>query len=434
MPIPLIVCAVVLLIGVVAVVMSRDNWRWQNITLVSLFLVLATLFFYLASKNWATQIAWRKEIANYQTAQAKLDKDIKEKREGQYDAAEKKWIDPSLAERRRRVEIAMQGRGRVWNQVTCAAVAPNGALGVNVVQPIPSGIAEKTILFVFDDQPAAGGGLFLGEFEATKVEGQQVTLSPVLPLRPAQLQALGQRRGRPLVLYEIMPTDSYDLYAELDPAVRMALFSNAVPANVKQEFIKDGNPPAENESDASRVWRRVKALKSFTVPRNAPEGQGQSVSEGTELILDPKSAEEMIAAGEVAPVEGNDKVYRRTLRDYARLFRDLNLRIDTLVRSIAETNGQLAVVQEAQKKVDADLALRKKEQQLLTSDLKRFQAERDRMKAHVAALEKKLAEVRGNLTAVYNDNVEKEAELVRLTYELARNKLRQNPVAADVNR
>jgi hypothetical protein len=221
-------------------------------------------------------------------------------------------------------------------------------------------------------------------------------------------------------MYEIMPTDSLQLYAEKDPAERVALFGNSVPAEVKQEFAKDGGPPAENEADPSRVWRRVKALKSFDVAVKVDgKEEQQTVNEGTELVLDPKSAEERIAAGDVAPVEGNDKVYRRSLRDYALLYRDYNLRIDALVRRIEETAGQLAVVTEANAKVTADLAIRDKEKAALASDKARFVAEQERITKHVLALKAELDAVGENLKQTYIDNLRKEEELVRLTYEIA---------------
>jgi hypothetical protein len=218
------------------------------------------------------------------------------------------------------------------------------------------------------------------------------------------------------VLYEIMPTDSNDLYAEKAVAERIALFSPELAAEIKQEFAKDGGPADANEPDPSRVWRRVKAVRSFDVTFGA---ETVSVPEGAELVLDPKSAEERIAAGDVAPVEGNDKVYRRPLRDYARLYRDFHMRTDELQRKIKETNDQLVIVQDAQKKVDIDLAARKKEVDLLTKDKTRFLAESTRAKEHANAVEAMYNEVMAELRRLYADNVRREAELVKLMYELA---------------
>jgi hypothetical protein len=415
MPTVLIVCGVLALIGIVGVVMSRDNWRWQNITLVTLMLLFSVLFFFLAAKNLRIQQGWRSEIVKWENTVNKAEDDNKKLREGAYDDAEKKWTTPSLAERQRRVQAIMQGRGRVW-QAT-ANVQTDGSIAAKV-DPAAHGIAEKTILFAFDRIDASAGAEFLGEYESTKVAGQDVTLTPVLPLRKTEVtRILGKRPPRrAITLYEIMPTDSHDLYAEKAVAERIALFSPELSPEVKQEFAKDGGPADANEPDPSRIWRRVKALRSFEVEFGMEK---VSVPEGAELILDPKSAEERIAAGDVAAVEGNDKVYRRPLRDYARLYRDFHLRIDELQRKIKETNDQLVIVQSAQKKVDIDLAARRNERDLLTKDKARFVAESERAKDHADAVDAKVKEVLAELRRLYADNVRLEAELVKLTYELA---------------
>jgi hypothetical protein len=428
MPTPLIACGVIALIGIVFVVLSRENWKWQNITLVTLLLLLSTLFYFLAAKNLRLQQGWRNAIKDFESAVSKAEKQVKDLRDGKYDEAENKWIEPSVAELQRRVQTIMQGRGRIWFQAVSGRAGNDGSLPVKV-EPAAHGIAEKTILFVFDGVPSNPNGQFVGEFEVSKVAGQELTLSPVLPLRPTEVPRIAQRSGKPLFLYEIMPADSHDIYAALTPAERVALFSGAVPPDVKQQFAKDGNPPEANETDAANIWRRVKALKSFDISVGVGNNaEKMTVPEGAELILDPKSADERIASGDVAAVEGNDKVYRRTLRDYLRLYRELNLSIDAQLRSIEETKRQLAIVQEAQKKVTADLDFRKKEQKLLTSDKNRFDAENARVKAHVTALEEELKKVNADLREVYEKNVQLEEELVKVSYELA-NKLRNSTVA-----
>jgi hypothetical protein len=433
MPTALIVAAVIALLGIVFVVLGRDTWRWQNITLVTLFLLFGVLFFFLTSKNLAIQASWRKEIANFEKQLREGENKNKVLKEGKYDAAERKWIEPdaSLEEWRRRVQLVMQGRGRVWQQVQCTNAAPDGSLLATVPQPTPPGIAEKTVLFVFDGTPSNAGAEYVGEFEVTKAEGQSVALSPVLALRASERARLTGRKGKLLTLYEIMPTDSHYWWAQFGPDQRVAFLSRDIPQDVKLEFANDGQAPAAGQPEGDQVWRRVKALRSFNAEvTSGGKTETQTVNEGTELILDPKSAEERIAAGDVAPVEGNDKVFRRSLRDYARLTRDLNLRIDDLLRSIKATNDQLAVVQVAQKKVEADLAFREKQQASLSKDKTRFLAENERVKAHVTALEAELARVNGELRKAYDDNVKLEEELVKVTYELA-NILRSRVVAGN---
>ena len=184
-----------------------------------------------------------------------------------------------------------------------------------------------------------------------------------------------------------MPADSHEAFADLDEAARMAVLPANLPAAVKQEYAKDQNAPADDEKQTDRIWRRVKALKDFDVTRGqGKDKETQHVTTGTELVLDPKSAQERIAAGDVEPVAENDKVYMRPLRDYAQLNRDLNSQIDNLLRTTADVDGRLATVAQAQRKAEQDIAYRKAEIAALNKDLERFRGELDLMRKHVAAL------------------------------------------------
>ena len=73
----------------------------------------------------------------------------------------------------------LQNRGRRWDKVARKSVSPAGVIVATVDKPEPHGIEPKTILYVFDDADAKDNGNYLGEFEATAVAGQQVTLTPV---------------------------------------------------------------------------------------------------------------------------------------------------------------------------------------------------------------------------------------------------------------
>ena len=66
MPILPIVLGLVLLGGIVALVLSRTTWRWYNITLVALSMLLAVLWFYLAARTLKMQQNWRSEVAQYE--------------------------------------------------------------------------------------------------------------------------------------------------------------------------------------------------------------------------------------------------------------------------------------------------------------------------------------------------------------------------------
>ncbi|HTQ38541.1 MAG TPA: hypothetical protein VMJ32_05910 [Pirellulales bacterium] len=441
MPIVPILCGVLVIGGIVALVLSATTWRWYHITLGALIMLLSVVWFYLAARTLEIQSVWRGEINKYENALTEEAKIHDKLIQGGPDAAGNEHL--SLAQLRTDLEKMLQGRGRVWAQVTQKAVAPDtGKITAVVDKPDPSGIEKNMVLYVFDDVDAGAGGQFLGEFEVTAVNGQEVQLTPALKLRLSELQRFAARRSDPLILYEVMPTDSRDIYADLLRAVQEQFkrqgkqppndaeiiggqFPANVPDQVKEEFIKDGQPPAADESQTDRVWRRVKALKDFDVSLGAgADKQTQHVTADTILLLDPQSAQEQIAAGNVVLVPENPNVFVRPLRDYVRLYRDLNLAIEGLLRTTAEVDSENAAVQDAQQKVAKDIEYRTAEIAALQRDLVRFQAESDMLKKHVAALEKQVALVNDQAS----DAAEKNRQLVTQLSDY------QHQAAMEINR
>ena len=361
MPIVPIIVGVMFLVGIVGLAMSGSTWRWYHITIASLTLIFSLVWFYLAARVLKIENTWRSEIAQYEKQIHEQEARHKKAIEGDPSAEGDEQL--SYAELKTKVEKLQQGRGRMWANAQRRGVTPDGVITATVADS--TGLEKNSVLYVFDyDNPKAPGpvlGQFLGQFEVTDLKGLDVTLTPSLKLRASELQRIAQRRGGPLVMYEIMPADTQDI----DSKELLAKFPKTVPPDARTEFEKDGKPPAADEQQADHVWQRVKALKNFEITigqGNAKETQ--MVSEGAVLLLDPKSAQEHIKAGDVAAEKdesGNDKVYVRPLRDFAQLYRDLNLQIESTLRSIAEIDRQQKIVSDAQKKVDADLAYRLQE-------------------------------------------------------------------------
>jgi hypothetical protein len=422
MPIVPILCVVLLISGIVALVLSGTTWRWYHITLGSLIMLLSLGWFYLASRTLEMQATWRGEIAKYENAIATEEKIHSQLINGGADAQGKEHLN--LSQLQTDLEKMLQGRGRVWAQVARKAVAPDtGKITAVVDKPTPSGIEKNMVVYVFDDVAASGGGQFLGEFEVSAVNGPEVQLTPALKLRPSELKRFAARRTDPLILYEVMPTDSRDLFAEfskLNPQHWLEIFPPGVPDQVKEEYAKDGQPPQPDEAQTDRIWRRVKALKDFTVSIGAGnKKQSQQVTAGTVLELDPQSAQEHLAAGDVEPVAENPAVYVRPLHDYVRLYRDLNLQIEGLLRTTAEVDSENAAIQDSQQKVAKDIEYRTSEVAALKRDLIRFQAEANMMKQHVAALEKQVAQVTGQVDQATKANRQLESQLTGYHHQAA---------------
>jgi hypothetical protein len=414
MPIVPILCGVLLIGGIVALVLSATTWRWYHITLGSLIMLLSLVWFYLASRTLEIQANWRGEIAKYETALATEQKLNEKLINGGPDANGLEHL--SMSQLQTDLEKMLQGRGRVWPQVAQKAVAPDtGKITALVNKPDPSGIEKNMLLYVFDDVDVGSGGQFLGEFEVSAVSGQEVQLTPALKLRPSEYKRFVAGHNDPLILYEVMPTDSHDLFAEfakLNPKGWLSIFPASVPDPVKEEYAKDGQPPQPGDTQANNIWRRVKALKDFTVSLGAGDKkQSQQIAAGTILELDPQSAQEQIAAGNVQLLPENNAVYVRPLRDYVALYRDLNLQIEDLLRSTAEIDGENAAVQDSQQKVAKDIEYRTGEIAAVKRDLARFLAETDMIKNHVVALLKQVAQVNGQVDHLENDNRKQETRL-----------------------
>jgi hypothetical protein len=279
-------------------------------------------------------------------------------------------------------------------------------------------------------------------------------------LRAAELARIAKPNNAPLVLYEIMPTDSPELNDEIAKA-----FPGTVPAAVKSEYEKDGKPPEAN-ARPDRIWVRVKALKEFDVPLSSAEAKELQarkttppaetdvvtnvlkIAEGTVLVLDPISAGKLIESGDVevaksteAEPAGDDpaapaakgpseKVYVRELRDYAQLYRNLNLQIEDLLRSFTEVDNQNKTVVDATAKVAKDTEFRGKEKVALTADRDHFIADLTVIQKHVTALSELLTKTKAQIKSMIAANRELSNQMAKLMRDAADRINRQTATAA----
>jgi len=265
---------------------------------------------------------------------------------------------PGLGDLRHQLRLVGRTSGRVWrNAQPLGPLDPQtGQISVGIEFPQPLGITQGAVLFGFEQGPANSsdpdqGRQYLAEFRVVSVAGQQLTLESVLSLDQRQGQRLLQSQG-PWLLYEQMPGDRHDLFAEFtDDQLKQLL-----PASTVDEYLRDGTP--------------------WTVD------DGQWVKEGRN------------DRGEiVGPDDWDDStkfVYRRQLRDYAFIFNDLaKSRVEMLSKrqALVQDNQSLAATLESAKKLGA---YRTDEQQKLRSDLAGVQADRKAIETHLANLQRQV--------------------------------------------
>jgi hypothetical protein len=450
-------CGLVVILGLVAVFMSRINWSIPQMILVGFILLASLVFFYFSARTFVLAKNWNEELKSYVAA---IDQVENGKTQG--NQIIEKGIEQLKQDRDRaqhQVEVALAGRGRVWHEASVVrANADTGEISATVDDPTPHGIDVKTTLFVFEQDPKANGGKYLGEFTVTAAkEGDKlIKMAPSLALSQGELTQISRARGH-LDLYEIMPADSHALFAQLDN--RDDVVKASFPADVQSDYIRDFTAANENDPP-DRVYRWVKftkewssdkvpADKSAVAPPAAPAAQpgppaaapapgapaaaagGHVFKPGDVALFDPQTAAELVDTKMVAvyDIDRKDKgkVFVRELQDFAQMFRESVRQRSELLAEIADIAAQANRLDAAQTEVLADVEAITKEREGLKKDLAKFQAERDAATAYVAALGKRNEELRADLSKTFRDNIRMAAQLDEMNHRLLEEINRRNP-------
>ena len=121
------------------------------------------------------------------------------------------------------------------------------AVKVAIDQPSPSGVANKSVLYAFEDAPAPQGR-YLGEFKVTAAADKQITLEPAFKLTPADLKKLAEAK-KPWNLYDSLPHDSREITAQLSEQDKKAM----LPKDSVEQYIADGQAAPEAAPAANVV-------------------------------------------------------------------------------------------------------------------------------------------------------------------------------------
>jgi len=204
---------------------------WNKI-LIGFIFVASLVFFFFAARTLKTHSAWRQSVVGHEAAIAAAEEQLDEIMEGESAPQGKMGI------RQLKLELEEVGRfrPRIWPGCAPRNVDPaTGAVTVAVDSPSPHQIAVKTVLYVFDDNDIQQGGRYLGQFVVSDVAEKQVVLQPGYKMTPAEITRL-QRAKAPWGLYQSLPGDSRELFANWDEATKKAM----LPAATLTEYLQDG--------------------------------------------------------------------------------------------------------------------------------------------------------------------------------------------------
>ena len=74
-------------------------------------------------------------------------------------------------------------------------------------------VTNSSLTVDANEQNQALPNYYLGEFKVTTSQAGQVTLSPTLPLEPAQIEMIKSGGATTWALYELLPLDSHTAFA-----------------------------------------------------------------------------------------------------------------------------------------------------------------------------------------------------------------------------
>jgi hypothetical protein len=299
-----ILCGLLILLGLVAVIMSRSNWRVYQIVLVIFVLLANAVFLYLAARTLYTHREWRNEVAKYERAYAQqydqfktMTGELDGRGEVVVDRDEKKerelpWtIDDWKAE----AAEVFYGRGRVHY----GSPKVDRATGVITVEPGSASFPKQSTVFVFELESIRSRqpGGYLGQYIVTNADGSALQLTPVNP------EQITDARG-PLAIYEVAPVDSHNAFAHLSPDELKSMFpQDVVPPEVVQQYLKDGKPADVQNDPPERVWRRVQFKQDYKVPVDGPEPLAADAQPPVEDAAPPENGDAAAPGEVVAPAE-----------------------------------------------------------------------------------------------------------------------------------
>ena len=412
-----ILLGVVTLVVLVAAFMASKYWHWAHV-LVSVLLYFATVgYLILLAQEQSERHKHQKAEYN---ALVQLEKQLSEndalrsgtKNTSVINALRNRDVlipdDASeiggIRELEHQVRMLNRRRGRVWRNArpTSEVDLASGQVRVGfpmqapVVQeddfseqpaappaPAPLALQPGAVIYLFGQGEVSmdgqGNGQYLGEFRVLEVAGREALVEPLeqLQLDPDAAERLINSQG-PWIVYESMPADSEDLFADYSEEELQAL----LPAQSLEEYVRDGAPSQEDDDPA-----RLEGLDADGVP---------------------------VKPGET-PVKYR---YRRLQRDYAYLFHDLNEEHAELLALIQAATADLQKLEQSLARAEALKTFRQDELQKLSSDLKLLSRDREEIEAYANMLQEQIAKAEGLLQEVLLDNAAIVAELTRAQGDL----------------
>lgn len=244
---------------------------WHKI-LVGLVAVAALACFYMATRTLKMRKSWGEEEIAYR----KLVENQEKENEALVAGTTGDSPTPGIEQLKDQLHTTILHRGRVWRN--CTAKVANAATGqatVTIDKPEPHGIPEKKVLYVFEEkfdpegkEPFNKNEQYLGEFKVVRVDEAKklIEIEPTMKFSPRELNRLKESKS-PWTLYEIMPRDTHDVFADAREEDLKAM----LPESSVAEYVRDGKPAEASDPPASKQTTKddkeifIRSLRNYEV-------------------------------------------------------------------------------------------------------------------------------------------------------------------------
>ncbi|MEM9587392.1 MAG: hypothetical protein AAGA03_08925 [Planctomycetota bacterium] len=460
-----------LIIGVIAfgviVWKAAPNWRWYQITAVSITMLLGIIFLFPVAGILKSRSAWHqlKEKADARVADLADQQAVLKFGDPQSNETE---VREGLVSLSTKLAKLNSEAGRHWRNlrrvsqggfpIRLASVDPAAVAGLPADDAAAAGAGDRPLIrdgmvvYGFGERVYQGTAVsvpvpsvYLGEYRVTASTPTEVSIEPTGKLLASQIKALNTQEANSWSLYELLPLDGHEpfvaegstpsgdnLFGRVDEEFVNQLLKDRVNAETFAQYLHDGQRATDQDPLLAR-WVKVEFVKKYelevdseqqrsaldaaffaadgrAVDSRLQRGDGGKVqiAAGEQVVLKEEAADEVIAAGQAKLI---DRYYMRPLNDYRLLTRRIALRLASLELRKVELEFELGVIQNAISETESATGLGQEAREKLEQDLAQIQTEAKAIRTYHDDVKGKVSSMKRTLVELYRSNQQLEAEL-----------------------
>ncbi len=207
---------------------------WNKI-LLGLIAFASLGFFHAAARTVKTYQYWANQTDTFEKKLTEVRQDVASLQTGNLDLKNPR-VDKTIGVQQLRIDLGRElaNRGRIWTKWEKKKVAtlPSGLMEVGVSSDDSAGIAKNMLLYAFEEGDDQSPGKYLGEFRVEGVSQNQLDLHSTTQMVASLAKNVTESKGT-WVLYETIPTDEHEVFANLTEDQKKG---------IPDELLKDGRP------------------------------------------------------------------------------------------------------------------------------------------------------------------------------------------------